>query len=133
MSKVETEAVGRHERPRLVYTLAEDLPERRVQQCESLATSLANASGLVHATPTGMRKYPGLPVPLENLHPPLWVAEIVYFPIETELVKLARQKGCRVLDGGGMAVFQAVKAFELFTGIRPDAERMMQHFDSLRS
>jgi len=32
-----------------------------------------------------------------------------------------------------MAVFQAVKAFELFTGIRPDAERMMQHFDSLRS
>ncbi|WP_168879001.1 shikimate dehydrogenase [Rhizobium sp. P28RR-XV] len=98
-----------------------------------LATALDAADGLVHATPTGMAAHPGLPLNAQLLSDRLWVAEIVYFPIETELVTLAKKKGCRVLDGGGMAVFQAVKAFELFTGIRPTAERMMHHFDSLRS
>jgi shikimate dehydrogenase len=80
-----------------------------------------------------MAAHPGLPLEGQLLTERLWLAEIVYFPIETELVKRARQAGCRVLDGGGMAVFQAVKAFELFTGMRPNAERMMQHFNSLRS
>ncbi|ENN88618.1 shikimate 5-dehydrogenase [Rhizobium freirei PRF 81] len=98
-----------------------------------LAAALDVADGLVHATPTGMAAHPGLPLDAQLLSDRLWVAEIVYFPIETELVKLANARGCRVLDGGGMAVFQAVKAFELFTGIRPVAERMMQHFNSLRS
>ncbi|MGV1759646.1 shikimate dehydrogenase [Rhizobium sp. A22-96] len=98
-----------------------------------LAAALDAADGLVHATPTGMAAHPGLPLDARLVRDRLWVAEIVYFPIETELVKLARQRGCRVLDGGGMAVSQAVKAFELFTGIRPDAERMMQHFASLHS
>ena len=98
-----------------------------------LAAALDAADGLVHATPTGMAAHPGMPLDTQLLSDRLWVAEIVYFPIETELVTIARKKGCRVLDGGGMAVFQAVKAFELFTGIRPTAERMMQHFNSLRS
>ncbi|WP_430761818.1 shikimate dehydrogenase [Rhizobium sp. BR 315] len=98
-----------------------------------LAAAMDVADGLVHATPTGMVAHPGLPLDAELLSDRLWVAEIVYFPIETELVKLANARGCRVLDGGGMAVFQAVKAFELFTGIHPTAERMMQHFNSLRS
>ncbi|NTF44313.1 shikimate dehydrogenase [Rhizobium rhizogenes] len=98
-----------------------------------LAAALDAADGLVHATPTGMAAHPGLPLDARLVMDRLWVAEIVYFPIETELVKLARQRGCRVLDGGGMAVSQAVKAFELFTGIRPDAERMMHHFASLHS
>ncbi|WP_267553527.1 shikimate dehydrogenase [Rhizobium rhizogenes] len=98
-----------------------------------LAAALDATDGLVHATPTGMAAHPGLPLDARLVMDRLWVAEIVYFPIETELVKLARQRGCRVLDGGGMAVSQAVKAFELFTGIRPDAERMMHHFASLHS
>jgi len=114
----------------LVTRLGDLFPERRVQQCESLATSLANASGLVHATPTGMRKYPGLPVPLENLHPPLWVAEIVYVPLVTELLIAARRQGCRTLDGGGMAVFQAAMAFKLFFDVEPDIARMQRRFQS---
>jgi shikimate dehydrogenase len=100
---------------------------------EDLAAALEAANGLVHATPTGMAAHPGLPLDAQLLSARLWVAEIVYFPIQTELVKSAEARGCRVLDGGSMAVFQAVKAFELFTGIRPHAERMMQHFNSLRS
>jgi len=53
-----------------------------------------------------------------------WVAEIVYFPLDTALLQAARALGCRTLDGGGMAVFQAVEAFALFTGVEPDALRM---------
>jgi len=41
--------------------------------------------------------------------------------------------GCRTLDGGTMAVFQAVKAFELFTDCPANAERMQAHFHSMNS
>ena len=55
----------------------------------------------------------------------------MYFPLATPLLKLARNKGCMTIDGGGMAVYQAVGAFELFTGIEPDALEMRRHFDEL--
>jgi shikimate dehydrogenase len=96
-----------------------------------LAQAVEHADGIVNTTPMGMAKLPGTPVPKALLHPALWVAEIVYFPLETELLRDARALGCRTLDGGTMAVFQAVKAFELFTGIEPDAERMTAHFNSM--
>jgi shikimate dehydrogenase len=74
---------------------------------------------------------PGLPLPAELLRPDLWVADIVYRPLETALVRTARAHGCRVLDGGGMAVFQAVDAFTLFTGVEPDPDRMLAQFAQL--
>jgi shikimate dehydrogenase len=95
------------------------------------AAALAEADGLVNTTPVGMTKLPGMPLPAELLHPRLWVAEIIYFPLDTELLRCARALGCRTLDGGGMAVFQAVGAFRLFTGVEPDAERMLAHFASM--
>ena len=95
------------------------------------AAAVAAADGVINATPMGMAKYPGLPLPAQLLRPSLWVAEIVYFPMETELLRTARALGCRTLDGGGMAVFQAVEAFRLFTGIAPDAERMRRHFAAM--
>lgn len=96
-----------------------------------LPATLAAADGLVNTTPMGMAKLPGMPVPVELLRADLWVAEVVYFPLETELLRNARALGCRTLDGGTMAVFQAVKAFELFSGVTPDAQRMLAHFQSL--
>jgi shikimate dehydrogenase len=93
--------------------------------------ALAGATGLVHATPTGMDKLPGLPLPATLLRPDLWVSEIVYFPLETALLKAARALGCRVVDGGTMAVGQAVGAFELFTGRAADPKRMDAHFRRL--
>ena len=95
------------------------------------APAMPVADGLIHCTPTGMAKSPGLPLDATLLQPSLWVAEIVYFPFETELLRAARARGCRTLDGGGMAVFQAAAAFRLFTGIEPDAERMLRHFRSM--
>ncbi len=121
--------------PNRAVDLAEALCARfgagRARGAGDLQADLARADGLVHCTPTGMDKLPGLPLPADYLHGGLWVAEIVYFPLETELLRRARALGCRTVDGGGMAVFQAVEAFRLFTGIAPDAERMRAHFAGL--
>lgn len=103
----------------------------RVSAQADVAAALQGASGLIHATPTGMDKLPGLPLPAELLRSDLWVAEVVYFPIETALLKAARKLGCATVDGGGMAVWQAVGAFKLFTGLEPDAARMEAYFRRL--
>lgn len=93
-------------------------------------TACADLSGIVNASPVGMAKTPGTPFPLALLRPDMWVADIVYFPLETELLAGARKLGCRVLPGSGMAVFQAVRAFELFTGRHADPQRMKAAFDA---
>jgi shikimate dehydrogenase len=115
--------------------LATDLAARfgagRAVVVGDLAAEVAAADGLVNCTPVGMAKLPGTPLPVALLRPALWVAEIVYFPLETELLRAARAIGCRTLDGGGMAVFQAVGAFRLFTGLEPDAARMQRHFAAM--
>ena len=59
------------------------------------------------------------------------MAEIVYFPLDTELLRAARAKGCATVDGGTMAVGQAIGAFELFTGRPADAVRVETHFRRL--
>nr|WP_222108446.1 shikimate dehydrogenase [Streptomyces cupreus] len=129
-------------------TVVDALPERAADLADSLnrhfgegraataspdrlAELLGVADGIVHATPTGMAAHPGLPFPAELLHPGLWVAEVVYRPLETELLRTARELGCATLDGGGMAVFQAVDAFRLFTGREPESARMLAEFAAL--
>jgi shikimate dehydrogenase len=103
----------------------------RAVAIDDLEASLVDAQGLIHATPTGMASHPGLPLSVKWLRPDLWVAEIVYFPLETALLQAARSLGCRTLDGGGMAVFQAAEAFRLFTGATPDTRRMLDHFATM--
>lgn len=94
------------------------------------AVAAVGMQGIVNATPVGMEKLPGIPLPADALRPDQWVADIVYFPLETQLLAAAREKGCAVLPGSGMALFQAVRAYELFTGRKPDIERMREAFDS---
>ncbi len=98
---------------------------------DALGAELDAADGLIHATPVGMEGHPGSAVAPELLRPELWVADVVYRPLETELLRDARERGCRTLDGGGMAVFQAALSFALFTGIEPDVGRMLRHFGEL--
>jgi shikimate dehydrogenase len=118
---------------RLAAELCERFGRDHAEAVPDLAPAMKDADGLIHCTPTGMASHPGLPLPPELLRPSMWVAEIVYFPLETALLRAARARGCRTLDGGGMAVFQAVEAFRLFTGITPDAERMLRHFATMVS
>lgn len=94
------------------------------------AEAARDADGLVNASPVGMAKVPGTPIPPDVIEPRHWVADVVYFPLETPLLALARAKGCATLPGSGMAIFQAVRAFELFTGRPADAEAMRATFDS---
>lgn len=93
--------------------------------------AMAEATGLINATPVGMAAHPGLPLDADLLRADLWVAEVIYLPLETELLRRARALGCRTIDGGGMAVFQAVAAFRLFTGREPDVDRMIAQFHSM--
>jgi shikimate dehydrogenase len=102
----------------------------RVEAANEPDGVLRDADGLIHATPTGMHAHPGLPLAADLLRPDLWVAEVVYFPLETALLVEARRRGCRTLDGSGMAVWQAVEAFSLFTGLEADPSRMRRAFDA---
>jgi shikimate dehydrogenase len=121
-----------HERAaRLAAELCERFGLQRAAAVTDLQRAVADADGVVNTTPVGMAKHPGMALPAELLRADLWVADIVYFPLETELLRTARAIGCRTMGGGGMAVFQAVGAFRLFTGVEPDPERMRQHFQSM--
>jgi shikimate dehydrogenase len=113
--------------------LADRLTERFGRQVIAVTDPLAavhRASGTVNATPVGMEKYPGTPFDASALERRHWVADIVYFPADTALLQAARARGCRTLAGTGMAIFQAIKAFELFTGLTPDRDAMAQHFEA---
>ena len=56
-----------------------------------------------------------------------WLADIIYFPLETELLAAAKAQGQRVANGVSMVVGQAAEAFRHITGIAPDRERMLAH------
>lgn len=86
--------------------------------------------GIVNATPMGMAANPQSAIAPELIAPHHWVADIVYFPLETEMLRAARAKGCRVLNGSGMVIAQAAKAFEIMTDHPADAERMRASFAS---
>ncbi|WP_368642689.1 shikimate dehydrogenase [Castellaniella ginsengisoli] len=112
----------------LARTLQARFPHVPVTAGGDLAHAMQAADGLINATPVGMHKHPGTPLNPDLLEPRHWFAEIIYFPLETELLRIARQKGCRTIDGIGMVVHQAARAFELYTdGIPADAQRMTAH------
>lgn len=117
--------------PSRAQAVADRIGEGRIVVGTSAEAALATADGVINATPLGMDAHPGMAFPASLLRPGLWVAEVVYFPLETQLLREARAAGCRTVDGGGMAVFQAVEAFRLFSGVTPDAERMRRHFLSM--
>jgi shikimate dehydrogenase len=114
------EGVARRGDQALVVDTPEDLGHRR-----------AAADGVVNASAVGMTPDTGSPLPVELLRSRLWVADVVYRPLETSLLRQARELGCRTLNGGGMVAFQAAESFRLFTGRTPNPERMYRHMLSL--
>jgi shikimate dehydrogenase len=80
---------------------------------------LGGAGLLVNSTTLGMAGQPPLEI---NLRCPasLVVADLVYDPLETGLLKAARERGLRTADGLGMLLHQAVRGFELWFGVRPE-------------
>jgi shikimate dehydrogenase len=112
----------------LARRLNEAIGAQRAVAAEDIGTALQGADGFIQATPVGMQKHPGMPIPGHLLRPELWVSEIIYFPLETQLLKAASRAGCQTMDGGHMNVGQACLNFELFTGRKPDMARMDAHF-----
>jgi len=79
---------------------------------------LGGAGLLVNTTTLGMVGQPPLELSL-RCPPSLVVADLVYDPLETDLLKRARERGLRTADGLGMLLHQAVRGFELWFGVRP--------------
>lgn len=114
----------------LAELLKAEYPAAQITVASPSHIDLSGVDGVVNATPVGMAAHPGTPFDTAQLSHGMWVADIVYFPLETALLKAARALGCRTLDGRGMAVFQAADAFEIFTGTQVDRNRMLASFDA---
>jgi shikimate dehydrogenase len=97
---------------------------------ETAAEALSGASGLVNATPIGMLPNRDSPIDLTLLRPDLWVADVIYYPLWTPLLREARRVGAPVLTGRALAIHQAVDAFRLFTGVEPSIDVMAAAFDA---
>jgi len=96
-----------------------------------LPAAIARAAGVVHATPLGMLHHQGVAFDVSYLRKGAWVSDVVYRPLETELIRQAAEQGHPVLDGGRMAVGQAYASLQIITGEQPDRDRMERHFRSL--
>lgn len=112
----------------LVNLLTDAFGRQSSRVAPELRTAAAEAAGLVNATPVGMLGFPGNPVPVDAIDARHWVMDVIYTPLETELVESARARGARAAGGAGMCVYQAAEAFRLFTGIAPDVPRMQRTF-----
>ncbi len=95
-------------------------PANAIQPLEALGPNRNAGDGptvLINATPMGMAKQPEVPVDLQAYPLDTIVFDMVYFPLDTGLIKQARTLGMRVIDGLHMLVAQAAPAFEMFFGL----------------
>lgn len=99
-------------------------------EAEELKEEILRSDILINATRAGMSPLENvMPVPEEYLHKDLCVADVVYNPRETLLIKKAKEKGCKAAVGGiGMLLWQGAAAFELYTGEQMPAEEVMKKF-----
>ncbi|MGM0897138.1 MAG: shikimate dehydrogenase [Bacillota bacterium] len=110
------------------FRRARELAEETGSKAVVLADAEAHLSDydtIVQTTSVGMAEE-ALPLSLTHLGSGAVVADIIYNPLETPLLKGAKEKGCLTLNGVGMFVNQGAIAFEKWTGIRPDTEEMIQ-------
>lgn len=112
----------------LMQQLSQRYDPARIKLVSDPVQAAQGCDGIVNASPVGMEKLPGLPLPAQAIPAGAWVADIIYFPMETAFLKAAKARGCRVMNGAGMALWQAVRAFALFTGQSPDPNVMQAAF-----
>ena len=90
-----------------------------VERRKEIPDLLKEVAIVVNATSLGMKGMPPLEFPYQDLEPGTVVTDLVYTPLETELLQQAAAKGCRVVDGLGMLLHQAAASFDAWYGIRP--------------
>ncbi len=110
--------------------LAQDITSKlgiRVDYSSDMKAAMDDAEVFVNATPVGMHpKTDASPVPKALLRPDVSVIDIVYNPIETLLLKDARETGCKTAGGVGMLVHQGAQSLRIWLGIDPPIEVMRQ-------
>ena len=89
-------------------------------QWSALPHLLARAGLLINTTSLGMAGQPALQVDLSPLRQDAVVVDLVYVPLETELLAAARGRGLATADGLGMLLYQAVRGFQQWFGVRPE-------------
>ena len=104
----------------------------RAAACRIDRIDTRDIDGIVNTTPMGMAANPDPAIDTGLIAPRHWVADIVYFPLETQLLRQARLKGCATLDGSGMVIHQAARAFGIFTGRSADPKRMRASFGQMQ-
>ncbi|WP_205965370.1 shikimate dehydrogenase [Pseudooceanicola onchidii] len=106
-------------------TRAKDLattfgPAVTVVDWADAAAQITDCLTVVNTTSLGMAGKDPLLLDLAALSPDHLVTDIVYTPLQTELLKTASQVGCTTVDGLGMLLHQAVPGFERWFGVRPE-------------
>lgn len=99
--------------------LAEAFPPARAFGLESLAQTLEPARLVVNTSTLGMAGAPPLEIDLAHASSDATICDIVYHPLETDLLRQARARGLMAVDGLGMLLYQAVPGFERWFGVRP--------------
>ena len=83
---------------------------------------------LVNTTSLGMNGQPALQMPLDGLKTGAVVTDIVYVPLETDLLRDARENGYVVVDGLGMLLHQAKAGFEAWFGVKPEVDKALRDY-----
>lgn len=112
----------------LVEALTTHFGTGRAQVTTNTEAAVLKSAGVVNATPVGMVGIPGNPLPSHAINANHWVADVIYTPLDTECIKLARAQQARAMGGAGMCVHQAAETFKLFTGIPADTRRLQRTF-----
>ena len=105
--------------------------QAKISASHSVEDALRGVAGMVNGSPVGMLPSFGTPVPDAMLDAGMWVADAVYSPLWTPLLKAAKARGCAVMTGRELAINQAADAFELFTGLAPFTDEMGIAFDAV--
>lgn len=100
---------------------AASIANARAVRWDDLERAFGQADLIVQATTLGMSGQPDADWPVSYCRANAIVADIVYRPLETELLRAARGRGLIAMDGLGMLIHQGVRAFELWFGVKPDA------------
>ena len=95
-------------------------PDVQAAEWSAVAGLLPRAGLLVNTTSLGMHGQGPLDIDVSRLPENAVVADLVYVPLETALLKAAKARGLRTADGLGMLLYQAVRGFELWFGQRPE-------------
>ena len=108
--------------PERAIALAKEFSPATILSWEQRESGLKDFTLLVNTTSLGMARQPPLIMSLDNADPDLVVADIVYVPLQTPLLKDAAARGLKTIDGLGMLLHQAAPGFKAWFGVQPEVD-----------